>query len=321
MQNKATETIATAFFNTIRHKNETVSGINADVFFYNENYTALSNYQFNNGNFIPYSGKVQNKRMDGESQCENSSLIETELCQVWNVYLNTYDEWGVLISQVFLFSYEVGNCGGDPNEDQLPEGEGGSVGIYDNVVNLMQDPCKTAALNAITSININNTISNFYNSSILPANSPVDVVFVERDLQGLGETTPISGSNIYEIALSNNYIYGSQFMSQEAWGSVIAHEILHIFIYSAGVYNAINTNYAHHITIFSNLINTTSNLLQSSFGIGSDVATKLALNGLADLWSFGNFDSLSMSIYGYNLAQIQNTFFLYSVGGDGTRCN
>lgn len=126
MQNKATETIATAFFNTIRHKNETVSGINADVFFYNENYTALSNYQFNNGNFIPYSGKVQNKRMDGESQAENSSLIETELCQVWNVYLNTYDEWGVLISQVFLFSYEVGNCGGDPNEDQVPEGEGGA---------------------------------------------------------------------------------------------------------------------------------------------------------------------------------------------------
>jgi hypothetical protein len=125
LQDKATEIVATAFRNSIKHKNEQVLGINATVFFYNDEYKAIGNYEFSNGNFIPYPGKLQNKRMDGESQTVNSSLIESELCQVWNVYLNTYDEWGVLISQVFLFSYEVGNCGGDPNEEQLPEGEGG----------------------------------------------------------------------------------------------------------------------------------------------------------------------------------------------------
>ena len=62
-------------------------------------------------------------------------------------------------------------------------------------------------------------------------------------------------------------------------------------------------------------------MLHSAFGLDNAIATRLALNGLEDLWTFGNFDARCMSQYGYTLAQIKATFNEFSAGGLGTRCN
>ncbi len=265
-----------------------------------------------------------NKKKDENNRATNSSLTETEGCQVWNVYLDTYDQFGDLISHVFLFSYEVGNCGGNPDEDQMPEGGGGGdTPAVNPVVNNLTDPCKNAALSAITLNTINNAITSFYNTNILPNNGPITLILKEGPVPNNGpaitqEFSP--GSNIWETTLSNNSpTYLPIFMSQEAWGAIIAHEILHIMIALAGT--TINDNYAHHTTIFNNFINTTSNLLQTSFGMTAADATKLALNGLDDLWIWGNFEQRSISLYGYSRSEFQSTYQHYTTLGSGTRCN
>lgn len=109
-------------------------------------------------------------------------------------------------------------------------------------------------------------------------------------------------------------------MSQEAWGAIIAHEILHIAISTIGNSN-IQSNYSQHLIIFNNFATTTQNLLQSAFGLPQSEALLLALNGLGDLWTFGNFDQLSMQLYGVNNAQITNAYINYTAGNQGTRCN
>lgn len=201
-------------------------------------------------------------------------------------------------------------------------GGGNNSGAVNSVINNLNDPCKSAALLAITSPAINNAITSFYNVSLQPINSPITLIIGEGNVPGGGPavSTELSpGSNIWSTTLSNSFLYSGNSMSQQAWGAIIAHEILHIFISSSNLAPYM-TNPSHHLVIFTSFINTTSNLLQAAFGIGAADATKLALNGLADLWSWGNFDTMSQSQYGYTLSQIQSTYQQYTIGGSGIRC-
>lgn len=323
LRGKANEVMATAFFNRIKNKKEQVAVINANIFFYDEAYNSISNNEFKNGVLGLSAKHLQNRKNDKIGNAVTSSTVNSvgEGCQTWNVYLEHRDEFGTLVYSEFLFSYEVGNCGGDPNEEELPEGEIGGGGD-DGVINGMTDPCKNAALTAISAIGINNTISQFYNA-VSSSGSPITIVFTESDnisSGGPAQTTSM-GNNIYHTTLNNGTAYSSANMSQEAWGAILAHEILHVFIDGGGFANVSYNNFPHHLIIFTNLINTTSNLLHSAFGLDNAIATQLALNGLADLWTLGNFDSLSLSQYGYTLAQVQLTFSQYSIGGLGIRCN
>ena len=79
---------------------------------------------------------------------------------------------------------------GDETEDPYGDsGDGG--GSFDNVINLIQDTCRNAALNAISAIGINNTISQFYNA-VSSSSSPITMVFTESSsLSGPAYTLPM----------------------------------------------------------------------------------------------------------------------------------
>lgn len=312
------EIIRIAFLNKMTHKNVGFERLNANIFFYDEVYRRIASYDFNDGTFKVSEIILKNIKKD-ETNIKSGSLTENlngEDCQTWNVYLDTYLD-GELISHEWIGSYDVGNCVGDDPEEEMPEGEGGGSG-GEEVNNYMSDPCKNAALAAINTVGINNTISQFYNA-ISTSAIPVNITFLEASVPGGGPAATVPmGNNSYVIALSNDVLYNNTFMSQEAWGAIIAHEILHVFILNSPLLS-LNSN--QHATIFSSFINSTSSLLQSGFGMTPANATKLALNGLSDLWTLGNFSSLCTSIYGYNTTQLQDTYDEYTIGTSGIRCN
>jgi hypothetical protein len=84
---------------------------------------------------------------------------------------------------------------------------------------------------------------------------------------------------------------------------------------------ALQSQYSQHLVIFNNFATTTQNLLQTAFGLPPSEALLLALNGLADLWTFGGFDQMCMQLYGVTYNQIKDTYLKYTVGNQGTRCN
>lgn len=256
----------------------------------------------------------------------------TEACyDVWYVtwYTNGTSNWE------YLFSFCDGGNGELPCRGTISasgrdlqvecggggSGPGGGGGLAE-VINLLTTPCKNTALGAVTQFGINNTISNFYNNSILPSTGPISLVIHESPYltSGPAQTQFDSTSGAWITTLSSAYNYQNSFMSQEAWGAIIAHELLHVYLSNQNVIQVINTNLSHHQAIFNNFITTTSNLLQQSFGMNPDVATQLALNGIEDIWPYSNFVQL-MQPYGFTLGQIHNTLFNYTVGGLGTRCN
>lgn len=253
----------------------------------------------------------------------------TEACyDVWYVtwYTNGTSNWE------YLFSFCNGENGELPCKGTISasgrdlqvecggggSGPGGGGGLAE-VINLLTTPCKNAALGAVTQSGINNLISNFYNNSILPSTAPLTVIFNETNISTLGVTTPLVANTIFSISLSNLPNIQNN-MSQEAWGAVIAHELLHVYLMSPGVNTTIQNEPQQHWTIFFQFVNTISSLLQSSFSLSPQVATQLALNGVDDLWTYGNFDQMSQTLYGYTRSQFQATFANYTTGGAGTRC-
>ena len=111
-------------------------------------------------------------------------------------------------------------------------------------------------------------------------------------------------------------------MSREAWGAIVAHEILHIIIGSSENAKPTDDNYVHHATMFLNYTNTLRDLLKDAFGISESDATKLALNGVEDIWEYPNFETLATSLYAVTKAQVLQTGKDYMSGGAnlGTRC-
>lgn len=312
-----------AFENKISNTINSAQSGDVQVFFYDKKYNPLPAYEIKTNNWNPLAASCVNKVNVKAGQPSFESIGEGN-CMQWGVFRVTYDEYGNITEEELLYTYWIGDCpngGVDPNEQPEPTGGGGEEAPP--VVNLMNDPCKTAALNAITSVsNINNMITSFYTNTILPSNSPISVTFVEDNaITNPAQSINLAGSNYWMVKLNNGFSYTGGAMSQQAWGAIIAHEILHIYLANSNIDPIMQNNSGHHMQIFTNFINTTSNLLQSSFGINPTDATKLALNGLSDLWRWDNFDLLSNSVYGYSLSQIQAAYLSYTLGGMGTRCN
>jgi hypothetical protein len=163
-------------------------------------------------------------------------------------------------------------------------------------------------------------------------NSPINIKFDEQsnltkirgDGSGIIDTLPAMtthtpGSNNYKITMNNSYLtYTGYNMSKEAWGQMIIHEILHIFITNAQLKLDVTGD---HLFMFKNFINPSRDLLVSSFGISQSDATDLALNGLGDLWQFSDFETLCVNTYGRTQTQILATEDDYTKKTKGKKCS
>ncbi|TXJ28249.1 MAG: hypothetical protein E6Q24_05570 [Chitinophagaceae bacterium] len=298
-------------------KRDNFSGI---IFYTNLEGEYMNGWAYKNGKVIAKTApkKASEVARMMEERCTTTIIdwYERE-CTYYYSGNVTCTEWTYTHSTYYTVCEEDDGGGGG--------GGGGGYGPSDDavqdVINLLTDPCKNSALNAITATGVQNAITTFFNDFLVSPSSPLNLTFVETNLNGVpGESYQIPGTNNWQIRLNNNYTFGGQSMSQEAWGVIIAHEILHIAISTIGNSN-IQSTYSQHLIIFNNFVTTTQNLLQSAFGLPQSEALLLALNGLGDLWTFGDFDQLSMQLYGVNNAQITNAYINYTVGNQGTRCN
>jgi hypothetical protein len=108
-------------------------------------------------------------------------------------------------------------------------------------------------------------------------------------------------------------------MSQEAWGQIIIHEILHSFINR--FWPQIARDHLDHLFVFKNFTEPTRDLLIKAFGMDSTTAIKLALNGIKDNWGYSDLAQMCLNKYGVTLDEIDAVYKEYTSGIKGRKCS
>jgi hypothetical protein len=192
----------------------------------------------------------------------------------------------------------------------------------------LTNPCMDSAFQKITDLKIKNLISDFYQNTQKTSSNPLTVIIknvphiygsLGQDIPG--QSVPNSSNNSWTIELSDYYV--SQGMSQENWGMIIIHEILHCFININYISVALDGN--DHLFILKNLITPTKDLLVSAFGMSETNAKAFALNGIGDLFTNSiykdAFRAYADSVYGISVSDADTLWVKYSDGRLGTRCS
>jgi hypothetical protein len=128
------EVAATAFYNRELNKKDLLTGINAFVFFYDETYKKQTGFEVINGTWAVTKTTLTVGKNNQSTVADN--YTESGNCELWGLFLDTYDANGVLLYSELLYTYWVGadcnNEGGgpvvDPNESGDPSGSGGGSG-------------------------------------------------------------------------------------------------------------------------------------------------------------------------------------------------
>lgn len=220
--------------------------------------------KYENGKIISNSVIQQKPQRSGRGNSASQQCYD-----VWFVtwYTNGTSTWEYLYSFCLDGGEGQQQCRGAINAAgrniQIECGGGsGGGGTPAEVINLLTNPCKIAALNAITQSGVNNIISNFYNNTILPSHAPITLLIGESPFINNAGLTVNMGNNVWSMTLNNGPGYENQYMSQEAWGAIIAHEILHVYLGNQNIDPIMQANVAHHQTIFSQFVNEISSLLR-----------------------------------------------------------
>jgi hypothetical protein len=108
-------------------------------------------------------------------------------------------------------------------------------------------------------------------------------------------------------------------MSQEAWGQIIIHEILHSFINR--FWPQIARDHLDHLFVFKNFTEPTRDLLIKAFGMDSTTAIKLALNGIKDNWGYSDLAQMCLNKYGVTLDEIDTVYKEHTSGIKGRKCS
>ncbi len=213
-----------------------------------------------------------------------------------------------------------GGGNGDGNNDPPPSNQD----AVDEIINLLNDLCKHNALLSISNPKIQNFVTSYYNKFLLPIDSKISLTFKEaNNLTHNGVFVPAysveTSPGNWEISLSSNYFTGTGFsMSTEAWGAIIAHEILHVVIKEEELHD-LGTALDHGL-MFRNFTEPLRDLLVDAFGLSSEEATELALSGINDMWAYPDFETLSIREYGVSFADMDATFTKYTKGDGGVKC-
>lgn len=217
----------TAFYNRELNKKESLAGINASIFFYDEMYKKQNGFEVRNGEWAA----TKNTLVVGKNKqsAANSNYRTTE-CELWGAYVDHYDANGVLLYSTLLYTYYVGDCDGgsgpdpDPTESGDPNGSGGgSAGGGDN--NEDYDVPAEAALQAevlsTTTPSASTTVSY---TSPTEASVPFQWVVVKNTFNlwqvissdiAKGYNSTNTGAIIYDIQH-----VGSSITGQTEWGRI-----------------------------------------------------------------------------------------------------
>jgi len=321
---KQAEIIAASVYNKLAQKNENISGVNADVFFYNDQYRRVGSYEIKNGgiqktkNRLKISDKLENNSVT------NLLTTNSSNCQFWYVVVDWYDSEGNFVYRDILYSFETGDCSGEgnngnPNEEPgEPAGGGETLEIQNNVT----DPCIYSSVNYAIYSGATNKISNFINNVF--GNSDIYILhFFSNALVGSSANNDANtgtgllffGNQIVTktvITFNTNQLTGA---SQEYIGATILHEAVHAWIdhkFPVPIENAQQHNLMAANDRFTLMYNA---LLEMFPALNPQDAYDLTWGGLFNSIAFNNLPSIVKD----RIIQTNNNY-KFRINNTGTPC-
>jgi len=127
---KQAVTIEVSVYNKLAQKNKSITGIDADVFFYNDRYRRVASFELNAGQWSISKNALQLKANSNINLTDNNTSNSTsgEACQLWG-HFRIYWENGVMYEEL-LYTFYVGDCsgGGSGNPTEEPSETAGGAG-------------------------------------------------------------------------------------------------------------------------------------------------------------------------------------------------
>ncbi len=155
------------------------------------------------------------------------------------------------------------------------------------VIKELPSPCPSASYDKLTAPRLKNVLVNMYTETFVGTGSTHSLYI--HEVSGLPATKPAesgplsTNSNIWEIRLNADQ---TNLYTQEYWGSLILHEIVHGFIRKNNLaFNAINTFDNNHKAMLTSWINLSERALIESYGLSPYNARALALGGLDNVFT------------------------------------
>jgi hypothetical protein len=308
-------------------------------------FTLLSIYDKFEYELAYNSGSLQST---GYMQSKISANGRTSSCIAWYLVTTTFYSDGTQeTTETFLGAtcYESGCYPNDPNLQSLDclepgSGNGGEGGglinelvTVDSVEKNLADSCFINVVNKITSANFKNQIRRLFNETYVGTGHQANLRFEENsNLTNADGSVGAAKSSIapytWVIELNPNYGNGSS-VSEEYWGSVIIHELVHSFIRLYDTNNPPLSDFEHHEVIFRKWIKQMSDFMQQAFSMNENDAKALALGGLDEVLKevVGNdyvfkqkYENMAQTKYGIQLSAAQSTRNEYKDGTKGLTC-
>ncbi len=223
---------------------------------------------------------------------------------------------------------------GSGNSTPIPDINPVRLVTVDSVVNTVTDTCMNNAFLKLTANNLKNVlnklyqqtfvgINNVHNLSIEPAGSiPNPVTGNQLPARSFRD---IVNTNTWVIELNTGF--SGQF-TQELWGSIILHELIHGFIQKNDLdFNSYSTFSNTHEEMLSNWVLQMQQSLMEAFGISPENALALSLEGFDDVLK----DEVSNTFKADWKAWVQQNYVIdlttaqqiadgYYTGVKGTKC-
>lgn len=223
LQNMSKEIMATAFSNMIKNTKDPVTGINADVFFYNDTHQSVKSFEIKNGAWRDSKNTLLISQFGGEyTESSQVNKAEASDCETWYVIHSVYVD-GVLVHWQILFSYQVGDCGGSSKDEELDDPYGGSGdGSGGSEGNQFDLEAENALMNEVYNTSSESIFKNVSFSTLEPVESQVPFTWVIVKQSGnlwevkssdiaKGYNSTNTGAIIYDIEHENSSISGQTF--------------------------------------------------------------------------------------------------------------
>ena len=196
--------------------------------------------------------------------------------------------------------------------------------VKDSIV----DPCLSAAIHKVTTVCMENLITQLYTDSYLGYNHQFNLTLTQNATRQDPAATATNPSHPNDVTITFNKAALNANASQETWASVYIHELIHSFIYQNNLSGDFSTtSFQDHQNMVTDWVNNFANLLISIFpNLSVSQANVLALSGVGDVLLVNDltpqptWNAYVQSKYGVSVDDVTTTNDQFIAGTLGTHC-